>query len=165
MLAVGEVNDLDREQFRWLFGNVVEKWPQAADHVYKRSPFRSALHISKEIDSYLDSLSVSEKEELLRMYAEIGSDVKAGEDTWRERENAGLLSLTDAQRDMMHFMNARYRERFCFPFVISVQDMSLPEIMETLEIRYFNTLENELITAIEEVKKIARLRIMELVWH
>lgn len=37
--------------------------------------------------------------------------------------------------------------------------------METLQVRYFNTLEDELTTAVEEVKKIARLRIMELVWH
>lgn len=59
LLAVGEVNDLDREQFRWLFGNVVEKWPQAADHVYQHVPFRSALHISQEVDAYLDSLSAN----------------------------------------------------------------------------------------------------------
>lgn len=165
MLAVGEVNDLDREQFRWLFGNVVEKWPQSADHVFQYVPFRSAMHISQEVDAYLDSLSANDKEELLRMYPEIGSDVKAGEDTSREHENAGLHCLTDAERDMIHFLNARYRERFCFPFVICVKDVTLTDIMETLEIRYFNSLENELKTAMEEVKKIARLRIMELVWH
>lgn len=166
MLAVWEVNDLDREQFCWLFGNVVEKWPQAADHVYQHVPFRSALHISQEINAYLDSLSASDKEDLLRLYPEIGSDMKAaGEDTSREHEDAGLHCLADAQRDIMHFLNARYRERFCFPFVICVQDTTLPDIMVTLESRYFNTLENELKTAIEEVKKIARLRIMDLVWH
>lgn len=60
---------------------------------------------------------------------------------------------------------SRYKEKFQFPFVICARENRVPAILVGIEERLKNTRESELLTSIEEVKKICRLRICDLVWR
>lgn len=67
--------------------------------------------------------------------------------------------------DLKTFNNFKleYKHRFDFPFVICVRDTTRDKILEEIKVRLNNSIDQELLTGINEVKKICQLRIMDLV--
>ncbi|MEO0586253.1 MAG: 2-oxo-4-hydroxy-4-carboxy-5-ureidoimidazoline decarboxylase, partial [Planctomycetota bacterium] len=61
--------------------------------------------------------------------------------------------------------NAAYRERFGFPFVICAREHRKQAILEAMPVRLENDRATEVATAIEEILKIARLRLADLIWE
>jgi OHCU decarboxylase len=59
-------------------------------------------------------------------------------------------------------LNNLYRDKFGFPFVMAVRDSSREQIIEAFERRLSNEPEAEFDTAINEIHKIARLRLESL---
>lgn len=59
----------------------------------------------------------------------------------------------------------RYKEKFKFPFVICARENKVQSILSGIETRLRNNRETEIKIGIDEVKKICRLRIDDLVWH
>ena len=58
----------------------------------------------------------------------------------------------------------RYKEKFQFPFVICARENKMKTILSAIEIRVKNSREVEINLGIEEVKKICRIRVSDLVW-
>jgi 2-oxo-4-hydroxy-4-carboxy--5-ureidoimidazoline (OHCU) decarboxylase len=56
VLRVEEVNALGKEQFVWIFNNIVESHPEAASAICNQRPFTSAEHLADAASNYLDSL-------------------------------------------------------------------------------------------------------------
>lgn len=57
----------------------------------------------------------------------------------------------------------RYKDKFGFPFVICARENKAVAILEGLTRRLINTPDRELAAGIAEVKKIAKLRVLDLV--
>ena len=81
----------------------------------------------------------------------------------REQKNANLNNLTICQMNKMCQLNQNYKEKFGFPFVICARNHQKEEIFQAMEHRYKNDQNMELATAIEEILKIAELRIRDIV--
>lgn len=81
----------------------------------------------------------------------------------REQKSAGLDSLTDEERQRMTSLNQQYRQKFGFPFVICARENKKEAILNGLEQRLNNSGETEAITGVEEVKKICRLRLLDII--
>ena len=56
-------------------------------------------------------------------------------------------------------LNAAYKDKFDFPFVMAVRDSTRAQILDAFERRLGNDYDEEFETAIAEIHKIARLRI------
>ena len=80
----------------------------------------------------------------------------------REHREAGLNLLTGAQLQRLRSHNAQYRQRFGFPFVICARENKVASILRGLDRRLDNTREEEINIGIGEVKKIARLRTIDI---
>ena len=76
---------------------------------------------------------------------------------------AGLDALTPAQLEQVTALNAAYHERFGMPFVICARDHPAAEIIDALSLRVANDRETERLAALDEIAKIARLRLDDLV--
>ena len=63
----------------------------------------------------------------------------------------------------MAHLNKKYKEKFGFPFVICARLNKKDAILQGLEQRYFNDLEQELKIGIDNVMKICELRVRDLV--
>lgn len=81
----------------------------------------------------------------------------------QEQASAGLAELTASEAARFTALNAAYRERFGFPFVICAREQSKESILTALEARLHGEREAEIQTAIVEIGKIARLRLMDAV--
>lgn len=71
--------------------------------------------------------------------------------------------MTEEERQRMNNLNKRYKQKFGFPFVICARENKKDAILRGLEERLENAPQTEAITGANEVKKISRLRLLDLV--
>jgi len=76
-----------------------------------------------------------------------------------EQASAGLDRLSEAEFARFHALNAAYRERFGFPFIICVRLTDKAGILAAMEARLANDRETEIATAIAQIGEIVRLRL------
>jgi OHCU decarboxylase len=79
-----------------------------------------------------------------------------------EQSSAGLDRCTEEEFRRFHALNAAYRERFGFPFIIAVRGLSRRQILDAFEQRAGNSRQTELGTAMAQVHRIARFRLESL---
>jgi 2-oxo-4-hydroxy-4-carboxy-5-ureidoimidazoline decarboxylase len=80
-----------------------------------------------------------------------------------EQAAAGLDALTPSEIARFDADNAAYRARFGFPFVICARRHDKASILAELERRGQNARADEIATALDEIAKIARLRLEEMI--
>lgn len=79
-----------------------------------------------------------------------------------EQASAGLDRLTDDERSRFTALNDAYRAKFGFPFIIAVRGLSKNQIMQAFEKRLHNGADAEFATAIDEIGRIALIRLKDL---
>lgn len=85
----------------------------------------------------------------------------------RERFHPTFASfnLSYKSLNLLRFSNFRYKTKFGFPFVICARDNKKAAILSGLEARLENETEKEVIQGVEEVKKIAFYRLLDILQH
>jgi len=76
-----------------------------------------------------------------------------------EQASAGLDRLTQAEFDRFHALNAAYRDRFGFPFIICVRLTDKAGILAAMERRLANDRDAEIAEALHQIGEIVRLRL------
>jgi 2-oxo-4-hydroxy-4-carboxy-5-ureidoimidazoline decarboxylase len=76
-----------------------------------------------------------------------------------EQTSAGIDQCTPEEYARFQTLNARYKQKFNFPFIMAVRNSNRHEILEAFERRLQNDSETEFATAMQEIHKIARLRL------
>jgi 2-oxo-4-hydroxy-4-carboxy-5-ureidoimidazoline decarboxylase len=76
-----------------------------------------------------------------------------------EQASAGLDRLAPAEFDRFHALNAAYREKFGFPFIICVRRTDKAGILAAMERRLANDRDAEIANALDEIGEIVRLRL------
>ncbi len=104
---------------------------------------------------------------LIRAHPDLaGRAAIAGEltpESTREQAAAGLDRLTPEQYERLTALNAGYRERFGFPFVVCAREHTADSILAAAAARMGADPRDEQRTALAEIAKIARLRLEDLV--
>ncbi|XP_026273667.1 2-oxo-4-hydroxy-4-carboxy-5-ureidoimidazoline decarboxylase [Frankliniella occidentalis] len=166
-ISMTAVNLLEPAEFTRVFGNVVELAPSIGSVLARRRPLKDVQHLLTELNTIIDGLSDSDKVDILRRHPDLaGVLAEKGlltTESTAEQKSAGLDQLTEQQKYDLQRMNKSYRDKFGFPFVICARENKAVAILEGLTTRMINTRERELDIGIGEVKKIARLRVCDLV--
>ena len=110
---------------------------------------------------------VSVKQGVLRVHPDLaGRLADSGaltKESTNEQQAAGLLTLTQEEKDFLCTNNRKYKEKFQFPFVICARQNKKASIMRGLVERYPRSLEEETLQAVVEVQKIALFRLKDLI--
>ncbi len=144
--------------------------------IYEHSPW-----VAERVQSLLDDAGVetevlarlmadcvdnaaSEKQlELIRAHPDLAGKAQVAgaltADSSEEQSRAGLDQCTAAQFEQFQNLNALYKEKFGFPFIMAVRESSRVEILEAFAARLENDYNAEFETALHEIHKIARLRL------
>lgn len=168
-LSLAAVNSLSSSDFESIFINVVECWPDAADSVFKSTiPAESFIVLLAAFDNYLAGLDGNSKLRILQYHPDLAgklaSEGNLTTESTQEQASAGLNNLNDAELIELRTLNQLYKDKFGFPFVICVrQTNKIEAIIAGLKERLEHTRDIELFTGIEEVKKICRLRVCQLI--
>lgn len=170
MTPLVEINQLNASQFSQLFGAVYEHSPWIAERAFALRPaggFASRAQVHATLVATVQLASEAEKVALLNVHPELaGKEAAAGTLTTAstsEQASAGLTSMTAGDVEQLRELNAAYREKFGFPFIIAVRNNTQAAIFGAIKSRLFNTRAMELNNALMQVGEIARLRLMDLI--
>jgi len=166
MPSPAELSSLDADAFVTALDGIFEHSPWVARRAHAHGPFADLPALQTAL---LDAMWAAEPQEqlaLLCAHPELaGKAAVAGELTAESREEqrgAGLDRCTPEEFARLQTLNARYRERFGFPFIIAVRGLGRADILAALEARVEHDHATELRTALEQVGRIASLRLQAL---
>ena len=80
----------------------------------------------------------------------------------REQAGAGLDACSAEELARLRQLNDAYVARFGFPFVVAVKGLDRQQILDAMAERVGNEPVAELRRALDEIHKIARLRLMDM---
>ena len=146
------------------FGGIYEHSPWVAERA------ESHLDGSEDIDAIarvladcVDNAAVEDQLELIRAHPDLAGKAQiAGELTEHssdEQASAGLDRCSPEEYEQFQALNRAYYKKFGFPFVMAVRNRSRAEILAAFEARLRNDKTTEFEAAINEIHKIARLRL------
>ena len=160
-MTLAELNAAGREGFVEALGWVFEHSPWVAGRAWAHRPFASLAVLHEAMTRAVAEASRDEQLALLRAHPDLGarlgpdgSSASAG-----EQSGAGLDRLPPEQRDRLARLNTEYRNRFGFPFLFAVTGSTPQRIIESLESRLPRTYDEELLEALRQVARIARIRL------
>ena len=166
-------SQMNKRDFVACFGGVYEHSPWIAEKVWDCSldpamdsweDTAEGLHlVFREV---VDRGSNKDKLTLLCAHPDLAGKLAiAGELTkasTSEQASADLGSCTPEEFDAFQTLNAQYKEKFSFPFILAVRDYHRLEILEIFRERIENDVETEFATALEQVHRIAELRLIQI---
>lgn len=164
---MGDLNAVGRAEFVATVGGIFEHSPWIAEAVVDLRPFpESASLLEAMIRTVL--ASPSEKQlALIRAHPDLAGRLaqqgKVTAESSREQAAAGIRSADAATISRINELNAAYRARFDFPFIICARLNNVNTIVEAMERRLGNDPATEQASALEEIGKIARLRLADIV--
>jgi OHCU decarboxylase len=165
-VAGSPAHTTDREAFVDRYGGVFEHSPWVAEAAWDARPFADAHDLHVKLVAAMRAAPRERKVQLIRAHPDLaGRAAVAGtltSDSAREQAAAGLDRLTRPQYDELTRLNAAYRERFGFPFVICAREHDAASIIVAAAERLQNEPPVEEDAALREIEKIARLRLEQL---
>jgi 2-oxo-4-hydroxy-4-carboxy-5-ureidoimidazoline decarboxylase len=167
MTTLEALNALSVDGFVAAVGFAFEDSPWIARRAAERRPFasRDALHAA--MVGVVGAAGTVQQVALIAAHPDLAGRVaREGRLTPASRDEqagAGLDRLSPQETARFESANARYRERFGFPFVICVREHDKASILAALETRATHDRPTEIAAALAEIAKIARLRLEDAV--
>jgi 2-oxo-4-hydroxy-4-carboxy-5-ureidoimidazoline decarboxylase len=162
-MTIHAVNGLDREGFVAAFGAVCENSPWVAARTFTLRPFVSRDDLEAKMRRVVESASEEEQLALIREHPDLGTRAKVSASSATEQADVGLHQLTQHEFDVIASLNKAYRARFGFPFIYAVKGSDKHAIIQALAARSENDPKAEFTEALQQIHRIARLRIEGLV--
>ena len=116
----------------------------------------------------VDNSTETEKLNLIKAHPELGKKLQKKEKLTKfskeEQKSAGLDQCSDEEFEILTNLNNTYRSKFEFPFILAVKGLNKNQIIDNMKKRVNNSKSEEFKTAINEIHKIAQLRIKDLTY-
>ncbi|MEM6452571.1 MAG: 2-oxo-4-hydroxy-4-carboxy-5-ureidoimidazoline decarboxylase [Cyanobacteria bacterium P01_D01_bin.105] len=164
MISIENINQMTQTEFIAQFGSIFEETPTIAERVWTARPFQDVADLhQKMVDVVAQSMTPQEQLVLICAHPELGKRGKMAEASVKEQASAGLSQLNEDDYHRIQTLNAAYRERFGFPFVVAVKGLSVPDVIAMMEERIQADREEEMGRSLSEIYQIARFRLNDLV--
>jgi OHCU decarboxylase len=166
-LTIAQLNDFPCEEFIHIVGPVFEHSPWIAAETWSQRPFANLESLHRALCDTVRNASETRQLELIRAHPDlVGRLALAGQltrESTSEQASAGLDQLTPEEIAQFQSNNAAYREKFGFPFIICARLNKKEAILNGFKSRLQNSRAQEIQTALEEIFKIAELRLRDLI--
>jgi OHCU decarboxylase len=160
---------LTRALFVEKFGGIYEHSPWAAESAYDHglgSDADSPEGLARMMAETVAAASEEKKRALITAHPDLAGRLARAKrltaESGREQESAGLDRLSPEELLRFTELNSLYRNKFGFPFIMAVKDRGKQEIVEAFESRLGNDASAEFSTALQEIDRIALLRLKEI---
>ncbi|MBB3231445.1 2-oxo-4-hydroxy-4-carboxy-5-ureidoimidazoline decarboxylase [Halomonas stenophila] len=161
-------SQLDQAAFVERFGDIYEHSPWVAELAWQRGlsdEQDSPEGLATAMGRVLSEADPERQLEVIRAHPDLaGKAAIAGEltdDSTSEQAGAGLDQCSPEEMARFERLNAAYKERFGFPFVMAVKGSDRHDILAAFETRLNNEPAEERRTAIEQINRIAAFRLEE----
>jgi len=164
---------MNKEEFVSCFGGVYEHSPWIAGIAWEKYQTNSAIpdqdtaeKTHQILSTVVNEASKDEKLALLRAHPDLADRLAITENMTQaslsEQASADLTNCSPQEFDLFQTLNAQYKQKFGFPFILAVRGYNRAEILEIFKKRRHNDINTEFVTALEQVHLIAYLRLKEI---
>jgi 2-oxo-4-hydroxy-4-carboxy-5-ureidoimidazoline decarboxylase len=164
--TLAQVNAFDCAGFVRVIGPVFEHSPWIAEAAWPRRPFASLEELHRALRDVVAEAGELKQVELIRAHPDlVGRAALAGTLTSasaHEQAGAGLDRLDEEEVALFQKHNREYQGKFGFPFVICARLNTKEAMLAAFPVRLQNSRAQEVRAALDEIGKIARLRLEDL---
>jgi 2-oxo-4-hydroxy-4-carboxy-5-ureidoimidazoline decarboxylase len=162
-ITLDELNQMDQRAFAAAIGDVFELAPWVAEAAYRARPFPSLNALFKAMTGAVHSAEEERQMALILGHPDLaGKAAREGAitaDSKVEQSSAGLDRLTETEFADFQRLNGAYREKFGMPFIVCVRRHGKASILRQFEQRLRNDKAAERDAALNEIFRVAALRL------
>ena len=161
--SIDKINQLSKNDFIDIFGNVFEKTYWIADKAFNMKPYKNSQELLSTIIEIYENSSKEECLKIFNAHPKLAVEKKLTEDSQKEQDNANLNQCNNKEFNEFQNLNTEYIKKFGFPFIIAVKGKNKSEILINFRKRIKNEIDLEFDEAKVQVKKIANFRLNEII--
>ncbi|MYN12526.1 2-oxo-4-hydroxy-4-carboxy-5-ureidoimidazoline decarboxylase [Pusillimonas sp. TS35] len=162
-LTLSALSAMGQDEFTERLSGIFEHSPWIARGAWQARPFTSVEALHGAMLGVLNQADEAAQLALILAHPELaGKEAANGtltDASTNEQRGAGLDQCSADELARLRGLNARYHERFGFPFVIAVKGLTRYQIMDSIDARLHNDHDTERATCLAEIAKIARFRL------
>ena len=164
---LSDLNAGSKDDFVAALANIFEYSPWIAEHVARARPFAGTTQLFDAMKAAVDHAAPELRLALIKAHPDLANKTQraAGltEESNAEQNSVGLDRLSDAEYEAFERVNNAYRAKFGFPYIVCVRRHTKDSILRDFERRLPNDIATETQASIEEICRIAALRLDQLV--
>lgn len=162
-----QLNHASADAFVATLSGIFEHSPWVAEAAARQRPFASIEALHRAMSQIVETAGEAKQLALINAHPELaGKAAVRGEltaESTREQSGAGLDQCTQAEFDKLHALNRQYREKFGFPFILAVRGYDRHGIIANFESRANKDRAQEVRASLDQIYRIARFRLDELI--
>jgi 2-oxo-4-hydroxy-4-carboxy-5-ureidoimidazoline decarboxylase len=165
--TLDQLNKMPRDAFEAALSGIFEHSPWVAERAAPGRPFASVDALYAALCEIVANAGDERQLALINAHPELaGKAAVRGEltaESTREQSGAGLAACSQEEFDKLQGLNRDYRDKFGFPFILAVRGYDRAGIIANFEARLGNARDEELRASLQQIYRIARFRIDDLV--
>ena len=167
-MYIENINNLSSSNFIETFKNIFEKTESITQEVENLRPFKNKKHMIESFLRTFDLLKLKNKLQIINLHPDLGDKIKISQGLTKlsleEQSLAGLNDCTEAEFNLFNKLNSSFKLKFDIPFIYAVRGKNKTDILNEFKSRLSNSdIDLEIDISIEQVKRIAFLRLEELI--
>jgi len=167
VITLEQLNALPATEFVAILAGIFEHSPWVAQRAAAARPFASRLQLLDSMRAAVDAATPAEQLALIRAHPQLGARGRSVSQltvaSAREQRRAGLNACTPADGVRLEQLNARYLEKFGFPFILAVRGHDPASILANFERRLGNDSQREQHMALGQIGAIAAFRVADVI--
>ncbi|HEV7636722.1 MAG TPA: 2-oxo-4-hydroxy-4-carboxy-5-ureidoimidazoline decarboxylase [Bradyrhizobium sp.] len=166
-ITLADLNACSRDDFVARLANVFEYSPWIAEQAVAARPFTGVQSLFDAMKAAVDHAPGELRLALIKAHPDLADKIQRAAgltaESTAEQNSAGLDRLSNAEYQAFEHVNNAYRSRFGFPYIVCVRRHTKESILRDFERRLPSDAKTEMQTSIEEICRIAALRLDQLV--
>jgi 2-oxo-4-hydroxy-4-carboxy-5-ureidoimidazoline decarboxylase len=164
---LSDLNTCSKDDFVTALANIFEYSPWIAEQVALARPFAGINQLFAAVKAVVDRAPVELRLALIKAHPDLANKTQRAAgltaESNAEQNSVGLDRLSDAEYEAFARVNNAYRSKFGFPYIVCVRRHTRDSILRDFERRLPNDAQTETQKSIEEICRIAALRLDQLV--
>ena len=165
--TLSDLNACSKDDFVGTLANIFEYSPWIAEQVALARPFTGVNQLFAAMKAAVDRAAPELRLALIKAHPDLANKTQRAAgltaESNAEQNSVGLDRLSDAEYEAFERVNNAYRDKFGFPYIVCVRRHTRDSILRDFERRLPNDAQTEMQKSIEEICRIAALRVDQLV--
>ncbi|HVK32684.1 MAG TPA: 2-oxo-4-hydroxy-4-carboxy-5-ureidoimidazoline decarboxylase, partial [Burkholderiaceae bacterium] len=169
-ITLDQLNAADQAGFTTLLDGSYEHSPWIAERAWTQRPFKSIAHLQHAMAIVLRDAGRDAQLALIRAHPELAGKAMVSKtltaESTHEQGKAGLTDCTPAEFARIQQLNADYKAKFGWPFILAVRGprgtgLNRHQIIDTFARRLDNPVEFEFAECLRNIHRIVEMRLAD----
>ncbi|MDE1184093.1 2-oxo-4-hydroxy-4-carboxy-5-ureidoimidazoline decarboxylase [Paraburkholderia sp.] len=165
--TLDQLNRISTDAFVAALSGIFEHSPWVAEIAAAQRPYADIDTLDRTMSQAVETAGEARQLALINAHPELAGKAavrgELTEESTREQSGAGLDQCTQQEFDTLVRLNDAYRVKFGFPFILAVRGYDRHGIIANFEARVNNSRADELRTSLDQIYRIARFRLDDLI--